>query len=597
MYSSPSYYPPQGNYDYLSESTLSEDGSYGAAVPPLSSAANRYPDYDRYETDFGANEVVQEHSFLSPPRPLNPELDIHINPDSIAFPTLKDPIPAEKASSIPPKQIPIQPTPIPEKDYQLALIPSSDSSSSSVSDEERWKEADKASDINAFLQSCGLPALRFSQLKADEKDAFYQSYIRQVAAKYSSRESLLRSLTKQSLLTSSDKPAVELLKDVNSCVCATLSENALSSRRSLIENVRCIRGRLRKDEQKLSFMMDMMGVIEDDTADIPLIADRKIADPAFNKKADSAMRRLMNMRKYRLRYKSMLYMKYKVVEMLNCMTGGNIDKFTDNEKLIPILEKHKYPLSRIKDILQSHSYTPEWKIRELKELFNLCHRSVDLPMEAPLCIIWDCDGTLIDTEKGSSDVIASIMDKYHSSIIGMPTEMWVRKMMEYAHIEGLIDPADFANQYVNKMSVMSPQFKKIRGAESLTQFFKDHGVKQYMATSTPRSLIGAKLAPHKDMIDRFDGIVTADDVVHGKPAPDIFLKAAELAGVPPSRCIVFEDSPFGVQGGLAGGMRVVGIVYPGADLSLYQGCSQVVANLGEFDSTRFGMEKYVCTEP
>lgn len=138
----------------------------------MSSAANRYPDYDRYETDFGANEVVQEHSFLSPPRPLNPELDIHINPDSIAFPALKDPIPAEKASSIPPKQIAIQPTPIPEKDYQLALIPSSDSSSSSVSDEERWKEADKASDINAFLQSCGLPALRFSQLKADEKDAF-----------------------------------------------------------------------------------------------------------------------------------------------------------------------------------------------------------------------------------------------------------------------------------------------------------------------------------------------------------------------------------------------------------------------------------------
>lgn len=97
--------------------------------------------------------------------------------------------------------------------------------------------------------------------------------------------------------------------------------------------------------------------------------------------------------------------------------------------------------------------------------------------------------------------------KYHGSIIGMPTEMWVRKMMEHAHIEGLIDPADFvreriridmqANQYVNKMSVMSPQFKKIRGAESLTQFFKNHGVKQYMATSTPRSLIGAKLAPHK----------------------------------------------------------------------------------------------------
>ena len=72
-----------------------------------------------------------------------------------------------------------------------------------------------------------------------------------------------------------------------------------------------------------------------------------------------------------------------------------------------------------------------------------------------------------------------------------------------------------------------------------------------MATSTPRALIGAKLEPHNDMISLFDGIVTADDVVQGKPAPDIFLKAAERAGVPPNRCIVFEDSPLGIQGGLA----------------------------------------------
>ena len=38
--------------------------------------------------------------------------------------------------------------------------------------------------------------------------------------------------------------------------------------------------------------------------------------------------------------------------------------------------------------------------------------------------------------------------KYHSSIIGMPTEMWVRKMMEYAYIEGLIDPADFVRERI-----------------------------------------------------------------------------------------------------------------------------------------------------
>ena len=105
---------------------------------------------------------------------MNPELDIHIDPNSIAFPALKDPLSMNIPSSIPPKQATIQPTAISkENDYQLALIPSSDSSSSSISDiEVQGKEMSEDSDMNTFLQSCGLPVLHFSQMKADEKDEF-----------------------------------------------------------------------------------------------------------------------------------------------------------------------------------------------------------------------------------------------------------------------------------------------------------------------------------------------------------------------------------------------------------------------------------------
>lgn len=46
------------------------------------------------------------------------------------------------------------------------------------------------------------------------------------------------------------------------------------------------------------------------------------------------------------------------------------------------------------------------------------------------------------------------------------------------------------------MTIASPSFKKMRGAESLTRFFAERGVPQYLATSTPRDLIGSKIAPH-----------------------------------------------------------------------------------------------------
>jgi beta-phosphoglucomutase-like phosphatase (HAD superfamily) len=54
-------------------------------------------------------------------------------------------------------------------------------------------------------------------------------------------------------------------------------------------------------------------------------------------------------------------------------------------------------------------------------------------------------------------------------------------------------------------------------------------------------------------------VVGAEEVVHGKPAPDLFLKAAERLGVPPDRCLVFEDAVLGVKAGVAAGAFVAGV--------------------------------------
>ena len=57
----------------------------------------------------------------------------------------------------------------------------------------------------------------------------------------------------------------------------------------------------------------------------------------------------------------------------------------------------------------------------------------------------------------------------------------------------------------------------------------------------------------------FEAVVDGHQVRNPKPDPEVFLRVADLLGMPPARCIVFEDSPAGVQAGLAAGMRVIGL--------------------------------------
>lgn len=79
-----------------------------------------------------------------------------------------------------------------------------------------------------------------------------------------------------------------------------------------------------------------------------------------------------------------------------------------------------------------------------------------------------------------------------------------------------------------------------------------------VASGSYHPVIDAVLAM-KDLRRFFPVVVSVQDVANGKPAPDVFLKAAELMGVPASSCCVIEDSAAGVEAALAGGMTVIAI--------------------------------------
>ena len=87
---------------------------------------------------------------------------------------------------------------------------------------------------------------------------------------------------------------------------------------------------------------------------------------------------------------------------------------------------------------------------------------------------------------------------------------------------------------------------------------RDAGWRQAVASSAPPANIEV-IIEVLGLDGVFDAWVSAEEVAHGKPAPDVFLRAAEKLGVPPARSVVVEDAPAGVEAGRRGGMRTIGI--------------------------------------
>ena len=98
--------------------------------------------------------------------------------------------------------------------------------------------------------------------------------------------------------------------------------------------------------------------------------------------------------------------------------------------------------------------------------------------------------------------------------------------------------------------------REMPGASDIVRFFRERGVKTAIASSSPGDVIQRYLRK-LGLEESFDAVVNGFEVAHGKPAPDIFLLAAERIGIPPEDCYVFEDGVNGCLAGIAAGCATV----------------------------------------
>jgi HAD superfamily hydrolase (TIGR01509 family) len=178
-------------------------------------------------------------------------------------------------------------------------------------------------------------------------------------------------------------------------------------------------------------------------------------------------------------------------------------------------------------------------------------------------IIYDCDGTLIDTETLYGEVSLAAchalgltewtLDHYVDQIVGIPWSDGV-KIIEAAHGRSL--PADFETKIEEAVALRLEN--EVRALPGVREAVGAIGGLRCVASSTSLAPLRRNLGI-AGLVDLFDPhIFSASQVARGKPHPDVFLFASDQMGVAARNCLVIEDSVPGVLAARAAGMTVIG---------------------------------------
>lgn len=178
-------------------------------------------------------------------------------------------------------------------------------------------------------------------------------------------------------------------------------------------------------------------------------------------------------------------------------------------------------------------------------------------------VIFDCDGTLVDSETLSLAVLVEMVADFGVDVShaeAMERFAGNELSVVFAEIEGRLGrtlPPDFLDRFRSRqLDVLRKRLQPIDGADELLQSLRKPFC---VASNAPVNKIEVCLQTTR--LDRHfcaERIFSAYTIEKWKPAPDLFLQAAAEMGVAPEHCAVVEDSQFGVKAGLAAGMQVFG---------------------------------------
>jgi beta-phosphoglucomutase family hydrolase len=180
--------------------------------------------------------------------------------------------------------------------------------------------------------------------------------------------------------------------------------------------------------------------------------------------------------------------------------------------------------------------------------------------------IFDWDGVVIDSSahhEKSWELLAletgrTLPEGHFKRGFGKKNQLIIPEILAWSNDPEEIEWLGDRKEELYRQLVGEGGMTVLPGSRELLAALKEAGIPRAVGSSTSRTNLEA-IFISTGLGEFFDVVVSAEDVINGKPAPDVFLKAAQLLGVAPERCVVFEDALFGIEAARRAGMKVIAV--------------------------------------
>jgi HAD superfamily hydrolase (TIGR01509 family) len=180
--------------------------------------------------------------------------------------------------------------------------------------------------------------------------------------------------------------------------------------------------------------------------------------------------------------------------------------------------------------------------------------------------IFDWDGVLIDSsahheaawERLAKERGLPLPEGHFKRGFGMKNEVVIPKVLQWGDQPELVQELSLRKEALYREIILERGISTLPGAREWLEQLRENGIPSVIGSSTHRLNIEVSLQV-LGLKDFFASIVSAEDVSHGKPDPEVFLVAASRIDRPPAKCVVFEDALVGIEAAHRGGMKAVAV--------------------------------------